>query len=190
MLIPIVFLLVLPVVAAFLGLYQAWVTHAEHGYSAETAGALMLLPWMPLLLGFSVYVVLTGSGLSEGFENAVAVGVGLAAFGGSVAAGLTGGVGLGELLGSRERPWVAQGLHVPMVLTGAAMVAALVMVGMGDLAAITVMNIGAAAGVGAAAAGGAHFWGGEAFHIPKKQVLAIATAAAIVALLVIRAAGV
>lgn len=190
MVIPILFLLVIPVIAAFLGLHQAWLTHVEHGYSADTAGSLMLLPWVPLLIGFSTYVVLGASGLPPALEDAIAVGVGLAALGASVAAGLTGTVGLGELLGSEDEPWTASGLHVPMVLTGAAMVAALLMVGMGDLAALTVMNLAAAAGVGAAAAGGAHFWGGEGWRIPRREILAIGTAVAIVTLLVIRAAGI
>lgn len=189
MLVPIVFLLVLPVVAAFLSLYQAWLTHAEHGYSAETAGALMLMPWMPLLLGFSFFVVLGAVELSPSFRDALSVGVGLAVLGAAVAAGLTGEVGLGELFGSTGKPWQASGLHIPMVLTTAAMVAALLMVGLADVAVLTVLNVAAAAGAGAAAAGGASFWGGEAFRIPRREVLALATAAAIFAFLVMRFAG-
>lgn len=188
MVVPVLFLVVLPVVAAFIGLYQAWLTHVDHGYSAETAGSLMLLPWVPLLLGFSVFVALGAIDTTEAFDNAVAVGVGLSALGASIAAGLVGEVGFGDLMGN-ERPWVASGLHISMVLTTAAIVAALLLVGLGDLAVMTVMNVSAAAGVGAAAAGGARFWGGEGFHIPRREVLAIGTAAAILAFLIARFAG-
>lgn len=189
MVIPVVFLIVVPCIAAVIGLYQAWLTHVEHGYSAETAGSLMLLPWVPLLLGFSVFIALAAADVPGPLADAIAVGVGLSALGASVAAGLVGEVGFGELMGD-ERPWVANGLHVPMVLTTAAVVAALFLIGLGDLAFMTMQNVAAAAGVGAAAAGGAKFWGGEGFHIPRREVVAIGTAAAIFALLVIRFMGI
>lgn len=188
MVVPFVFLVVLPVLAAFLGLYQAWLTHAERGYRAETASSLVMLPWVPLLLGISVFVVIDAVQPPDAFANALSIAVGLAALGASVAAGLTGKLGLGELLGD-DKPYVASGLNVPLVLTTAAICAALVMIGLADLAVLTVFSVGAATGAGAAAAGGAHFWAEDQFPIERRELLAIFVAAAILTFLVMRFAG-
>lgn len=188
MVVPFVFLVVLPVLAAFLGLYQAWLTHQEQGYRAETASSLVMLPWVPLLLGISVFVVIDAVQPPDAFANALSIAVGLAALGASVAAGLTGKLGLGELLGD-DKPYVASGLNVPLVLTTAAICAALVMIGLADLAVVTVFSVGAATGAGAAAAGGAHFWAEDQFPIERRELLAIFVAAAILTFLVMRFAG-